>query len=395
LVATGLAAGVVMLLLGWTVGRSGDEAGVAPDDSATDVTATTSAGSVPDTVSPDSTLPTVLPSDLPSTTRPPRTTTTTVPPAWTLEPIDVDPRAAALGLRVVAVDGRGRLYDIDATTGERAIIDTDVRPDSGAALYVGSDWILVGAGETGNTQLYRGHATAERVPVGPFYNLRQQPGTDRFWRLEDSFQYPSPMTVSEVTVDGTETGTTFELDPRYWPVGADPRGGLLVLNVPGGTYRVGPDGSSRISTGAVLAIGTDVALVTSCADTLESCGLYAVDRDTGELRPLPSLDESEWVYENAGVFGYTPEMAAVSPDGRWAPIMRTGSSQSFGVIDLDSGEFIELADFPVSGVQWLDGGRAALYLSNGQLTVYVLATGETYAPLGPDRYSLFSVRPDA
>ena len=99
-------------------------------------------------------------------------------------------------------------------------------------------------------------ATPIRRPVtlAPAWLLYWQPGTDRFWRLDEVSRFGDPLHIAEITYDGTPTGVEFESDGRYWMAAADPLGGLLVLGAPGGSYRIAPEGTSRITTGDVIAI---------------------------------------------------------------------------------------------------------------------------------------------
>ncbi len=388
-----MTAGVVMLFLGWAIGRTGgDESSVSPDSDPVDSEAVPTTSIAPAV----STLPTVSPDDLPSTTRPPRTTTTTVAPVWTVESIEVDERAADLGLRIVGLDHSGTLHDIDGDRGEHAAIQTDVRlVDNGAVLYAGDDWAMVAGSDVTRGSLYRGRAAATTVAFGPYWNTRQQPGTDRFWTIGDNYNYPEPQQAIEVTVDGEPTGKTMSVDPRYWIAGSDPAGGLVVMNAPGGSYQVAPEGSRRISTGAVLALNGGTVLANECGDTLESCALVVIDRASGDSRPVVSLEdgESPWQFDMAGSgFMFQSELPSISPDGRWAPVMRTAdNNQSVGLLDLTTGAFVPLPGYPESGLLWVDVEHVA-YLQSGAVKVFDLGSLEEFQPFDSYGLAMFAVR---
>jgi hypothetical protein len=276
---------------------------------------------------------------------------------------------------------------------------SDLRVEAQNSIWAGADWILISS-PSGLGELFIGRGEPSQVELAQPWLFHWQQGTDRFWKVSEPARFGDPMHVVETNYDGSATGVEFETDGRYWIPGADPAGGLLVLGAPGGSYRVAPDGTSRITTGDVIALSPDVALATDCGEAMEHCGLVVVDRATGESRSLtpvlaPPDDATEIrFFDSPANYGHPSLVSAISPDGRYSPITIAGRDQDYGVIDLNSGEFIQLGDTPESGLWWAPDGASVMYLSNGHLTVFDFDTRDTYE-VSPDVFPLqaFVVRP--
>jgi hypothetical protein len=109
-----------------------------------------------------------------------------------------------------------------------------------------------------------------------------------------------------------------------------------------------------------------------------------VDRATGEATQLtptalePTTDGPMPYFDNPANYGQPSLMSAVSPDNRYAPVIVNGRDQDYGVIDLTTGEFIQFGDYPESTLWWSADSTSAMYLVNGHLTVYDLASRSTY-----------------
>jgi hypothetical protein len=411
LVVTALVSAAIALFVGWALGRASDGGG-SPNDgldrASTTILATVPAAEVGATVAP------VDPSLLPATTaftpivgtvRPAPTSTSTPTPtsseAWIASRARVAQPAAELGVRIVGLQPDGTVVELDTTSGELASIRVGVRIDSQGALYAGAEWTLVGQPDSPGLTLFRGHGAPELVTLAQPWLLHWQPGTDRFWRLDETVRFGDPLHVVEVTYDGMPTGVEFDTDGRFWIPGADPLGGLLVLDAPGGSYHIAPDGTTRITTGEVIALNAQTVLASDCGDAMEQCGLIVIDRATGDASPLePNLLASssgrraiEYFDSPAG-YGYPSLLAAISPDGRYSPVMVADEDQDYGVIDMTTGEFIQFGDMPESSLWWSADSRSAMYLVNGHLTVYDFDAGTTYE-VSTDVFPLqdFVVRP--
>jgi hypothetical protein len=412
LVVTAVVAGAIALFVGWSFGRAGDGGGSQADELETGSTTLTT------TVPPDEVGATIAPVDLSllptslspttssftpivGTARPVSTTTT--PDGWVTSTARVAPQAAELGVRIVGLHPNGTVVELDTTSGELASIRVGVRTNYQGGLYAGADWILVGQPDSAGATLFRGHGDPELLTLAQPWLLHWQPGTDRFWRLDETVRFGDPLHIVEITYDGTPTGVAFDADGRYWIPGADPLGGLLVLGAPGGSYHIAPEGTSRITTGDVIALNANTVLASDCGEAMEHCGLIVIDRASGATTPLvptvlePTTDSAPIEYfDSPAGYGYPSLLSAISPDGRYSPIMVANVDQDYGVIDMTTGEFIQFGDVPESSLWWSPDSRSAMYLVNGHLTVYDFDTRTTYE-VSTDVFPLqeFVVRPQA
>jgi hypothetical protein len=388
LIVTGLAAAVVALFLGWAFGRAGGPGSTATDTDASTTIAVTTTTTPGDELG--ATVPLVDPDLLPTTTDAspvvrtnPDPPTTTSPPGWTLSSARVDPRAAALDVRIVGAQHGGRLVELDTGSGELAGIDTSLRFSEAPMIDAGEDWILVREPDTSRAWLLSGRDEPEPVDIADVWSVHRQPGSSLFWSIGFTDSRGNNMTVTEIDQTGNETGNAFDVTGPFWIATADPNGGVIVYSAPGGTYHVGPEGANRLTTGDLIALGTRKLLATDCGDDL-TCGLVVIDRTTGEATPLtptvlePTTEGRMPYYENPANYGQPSLMAAVSPDNRYAPVIVTGLDQDYGVIDLTTGEFIQFGDYPESTLWWSQDGTSAMYLVNGNLTVYDFTSRSTY-----------------
>jgi hypothetical protein len=407
LVVTALVAGAIALYVGWSLGRAGDGGGSQADELETGSTTVTT------TVPPDEVGATIAPVDpslLPTTTgftpivgTARSVTTTTAPDGWVTSVARVAQPAAELGVRIVGLRPDGTIVELDTSSGELATIRVGVRTNYQGGLYAGADWILVGQPDSAGATLFRGHGDPELLTLAQPWMLHWQPGTDRFWRLDETVRFGDPLHIVEITYDGTPTGVAFDADGRFWIPGADPLGGLLVLGAPGGSYHIAPDGTSRITTGDVIALNANTVLASDCGEAMAHCGLIVIDRATGTNTPLvptvlsATTDAAAIEYfDSPAGYGFPSLLSAISPDGRYSPIMVSNVDQDYGVIDMTTGEFIQFGDVPESSLWWSPDSRSAMYLVNGHLTVYDFDTRTTYE-VSTDVFPLqeFVVRPPA
>lgn len=363
------------------VATSGSESGELEADATTTVVATpTTPTTTRDASAPPTTEGSV------STTR---VTTTTEDPTWTLESIQLDPRLSALDVEVVMVDG-SELRQIDTAAGEMRSFALRSEPQQ-PVIEVGADWLLL-TDVNSRARLFRGlDAPDEFESVWDKY---RQPGTDRFWELSSG---PSEtITVFETEPDGTRTGGQIDFGRYEWPIAADPAGGFLV-SAPGGVYHSGADGSSRLTTGDLFAVGPTAVLVYECGSDFHSCGLYVLDRTSGATRaivPIDTAHNSREVtdYANPNHYIGYPGVSLLSPDGRFAPLVDPGGGPSFGVIDLATGGFTRLASFSESRLWWSADSSVVLFIAAGQLIMHDLASGISTPVLESTTVRAFAVR---
>jgi hypothetical protein len=91
--------------------------------------------------------------------------------------------------------------------------------------------------------------------------------------------------------------------------------------------------------------------------------------------------------------GYPALLSAISPDERYAPIVVTGSSPEFGVVDLGTGEFTPLAGVPQSSLWWAPDSHAVLYLVDDRLMMYDFRRDVAFEAMPGSTMSAFAVRP--
>jgi hypothetical protein len=386
LVATALGVSVLSFGVGWMLGRNGTSDTSAHAGEMTTEPTDGDAG--------DQGLST-LPSVDAEPPEPPE-----APAGWSLSTTEVDPRAAATATRVLGVQ-RGSIIELDTATGQLASLPIAAQYDEPPHLDAGSGWFLVHRTDIPGAQLFTGEdVVPEVLEAGYSYNTFPEPGTDRFWRIMPSNEPVHGTRVIEVDHQTIATGIGYEIAGNNWPVGADPVGGVVVAG-PGGSYHLGTDGSSQITTGGIVAISAATALISECTDDLRTCGLVVLDRSTGSTRPLtPRLPPAfggagaARVFESAGAYGFPSMLAAISPDGRRAPIVVSGNDLAFGVIDLGTGQFVELGDAPGSGWWWAPDGHAAMYIAGEQLMMYDFDEGSAFAVAPGVEMTAFAVRPD-
>jgi len=407
LIVSAAVSGAIALFIGWSLGRA--TGGGSPPAGGVETGSTTVTATLP-TVPPDEIGATVAPVDpslLPATTAfspvvgrggPPVSTPVV---GWITTTAQVAQPATRLGVDIVGLEPGGTIMELDTATGQLSSIKTDVRTNYPGALFAGADWILLTQPDSSRAEVLRGHSDPQPVTLAPAWALYWEPGTDHFWRLDEVSRFGDPLHIQEVSYDGTPTGVQFESDGRYWMAAADPLGGLLILGAPGGSYRITPEGTSRITTGDVIALSADKVLATDCGEAMADCGLIVIDRATGTSTPLtptivaPDTTTPQFeVFDNPANYGFPAMISAMSPDGRYSPIMVVDTDQDYGVIDLTSGEFIRFGNQPESSLWWSPDSRTALYLDNGHLTAYDFDTRSTYE-VSPDLFPLqdFVVRP--
>lgn len=394
--AIAAAVGIVALVAGWALGRSGGDGSAQSVDATTTVEASTS----DDT--PDSTLipgESIAPAQVPTTTRPrPSTTTTTTMPAeWTTEQVEIDPRLAGVTDTIVGIGSPWDLVELDLATGElRSLELTGIVAANVYSVAAGPDWTMFTDGSTGNSWILNGDATApERTSLSLDNGALWQPGTDLFWQVEQSAG--RSQTLAEVEVGGSPTGRTIDTG-YFWPSMVDVDGSVIVGDGSLGAFVVSPDGSFRLP-GSVLAIGEPGWLVRLCGDTIDSCGIAMVDRATREVTPI-QVESGGRQVESAIWYGGQSSRPTLSPDGRRALVYLIGDdgATTGAVLDLTTGEAVEQPERGVSAfnMSWSSDGRFVYVLDGTGVSAWDVDAGEVFsiAP-GLGSMNTISIRPAA
>lgn len=392
LIAATALIGVVALLVGVLLGRAGSEGDVATADGA--ATSTTVRERASTTVSDDSeVLPPVRPVVTPPTTTRPAVTATPIgepDPTEETEPIApvkgviaIDPELSDLGVEVIGLTLGGQVVRVDPATGNT--VTYDVAQSSGPSLiFAGPDWVFVPTvpfGARPGAVVLADDGTSTLIETGgswPF--VMSDDGSGRFWIIDEPAATSNGLRLYELSLDGEPTGS--ELTLSNYPLFVDPLGGFVV-DAPGGSYRVTPEGAERLSSGRVLAAGRTRLLVEECDEFLD-CGYAVVDREDGERTTVDPAEEigdrqtldaiGYWVTDNA--FNVEEDRLLVT---FWDGL--GDRRQHSGVLDLETGAFADFADLRGDGnltVRWAPDGRSLLWLNSiGVLSVLDIETGES------------------
>ena len=287
--------------------------------------------------------------------------------------IDIAPELAGINpTEVIALQGDVGLYEVSLPSGRVRV--TDLGFSTGQTQLVATDQAAAiwptpeGGAQIVTTQRSVGivEAQVDRVSWSP--------GTDRMylWAGRPSLTGEAPAVIA---VDGA--APEIRLSPADWvddvddpAVLLDFDGGLLRRDT-GGTYKVGPDGAERLTTGYVIANGPNHLLLREC-DAERSCGLVSVGRD-GTRRDWP-IDVPDGVSQQ--------QLAGLSPGGD--ALLVIGDRMSADVPG--TLQILELTDGAVQPLQasqifegfasW-DSNGAGIFYADRQLLYFDRFTGES------------------
>jgi len=140
-----------------------------------------------------------------------------------------------------------------------------------------------------------------------------------------------------VGMDGRRTGPSVAAPPQGSPVNASllavpDQTGYLLFPGAGGVYDVRPGGTSRVTTGTVLAVGPTRWLTAEC-DSHAHCRLVVTDRSTGVRHPLSTHPPLSTRIKGAGLSA----VGVISPDGATAAVPVGSPQARIEIIDLATG----------------------------------------------------------
>jgi hypothetical protein len=181
-----------------------------------------------------------------------------------------------------------------------------------------------------------------------------------------------------VTIDGLDVdddGATIDL-PDAELLGSDGRGGLVVSRA-GDVFAVGIDGVERLTTGALIAVGSDTAYVRECT-TIDACDVVRVDRGTGDRSAVDAAFGPD-----APLAAPWPPGAAlgtsVSPDGGVAlvqiPVDSTDAAADTAVVE--TWAFVDTAQGSLTIVDDFDSGQPVVWSADSRFAA-VLAGSDLY-----------------
>ena len=375
-VVVGVGAGVAGLTLGWLLGGasgSTEQATTASAPTSVPTDDEASAEATDDALAP---IETVRPT--PTTRARPTPTTRAFPAAETTE-VALNPKLAGAAFRIVGVAGSSGTATIDVASGTMTRQDWLVGSIEPFGAVVGDGWFAASNPSSGNVQVFTPDGRQTSPDIGDPWSLLWVEGTDLFWRPTNEPFAAGVGGYELVDLSGDPTGPT--IDGRgTWPAGVDPAGGVLTVGQ-GKTYSLREAGVEFVGSGELVAISADHAALRSCDEQLE-CGLFVLDRATGERREVP-VDPG---IVRGTQFFFGPQTGAVAPDGGalsfFAP---TDRGIRLLVVDLGTGAVHELAaDIGgPAGLSWSPDGRFGVFLLGTRPQLFVRETGEV-EPLGDD-----------
>lgn len=399
-VAIAAGVGLVALLLGWVVGRAGGS-----DETATEPATTAEATSPPTTEQDDAATPidTIAPLDEsepldesgPLESWPPvsrqQNATDLVEngAAISTRDVEIDERLVGYDLRLVALAGID-VAELDLGSGTVSDYVLDGLPRNlSSALIAGDDWIVLPMYDGRDAYVVFDDGTVDRSRLAPDgHQTLYVEGTDRFWRPPSSYFPSGGFELEEVGLDGEPTGRTILLPSNVWPAFADPRGGVIVQSS-GRWFTVDEVDSAALGVGELIALDANTLVLNDCV-TLDDCGLWRVDRETGTTTRAPidlerlgtRLLPAAWWTGDPG--------AGLSPDGRWlaATVERDGGAVDAVLVDLLTGASTDLEGGRPGppALVWTDDSRFVISLTPmGSPTAYDVETGETFPVVTDDQ----------
>ncbi len=392
--------GVIALLLGWMLGRSGG------DDAATGPAATVAEPASPTTVDTDRSERFEEADKLPEADVEPDELVESRPSIPVISPpigsdnpatapgdsvvdgddsvIQIDERLLGRDVTLITTDRERRLLEIDLSTG--AVTQRgDQLPSVASSLIAGPGWVASVHDGSGLVLVDADGGSRTEVTRGNTWNMLVDVENETFWLGDDVFS-PESVNYDEVDLDGEPTGRSVTLPTPGWSVALE--GGAFVASVLGTTYRIDPDGHVPLAEGELIAISAQVLVVRACDDDLQ-CGVRVIDRATGEARWLPpGPGQAERTYLPLHWYFGGRREGSISPDGRWMVAADATFAERTGLLDLASGEFVGIDELRLDGprVSWTWGpeGRLAFFVRGGVPWAYDVASNEAFR-LSPDR----------
>lgn len=182
-----------------------------------------------------------------------------------------------------------------------------------------------------------------------------------------------------VGMDGRRTGPSIAAPPQSSPINTsllaipDQTGYLLFPGI-GGVYDVRPSGTSRVTTGTVLAVGPTRWLAAEC-NSHARCRPVVIDRSTGVRYPLNTR-----VPLSTRLNGAVPStVGVISPDGATVAVLLGSPQARIEIIDLVTGAShalplrIDLSEVD-TGWAW-----ESMVWSPDSRWLFVAANGDLYA----------------
>jgi hypothetical protein len=304
-------------------------------------------------------------------------------PEWTTQTVTLDPRIAAMTVptEVIALTADGTLRVLDVPTG--AVHSIASAPgDSGAGIVVGDESIVTQIVD-GSTLRYEVSAVGgPRIPVkvpGGVAQVSARSGSDQF--LVMSNELGGRSLPAMFLVDGVGTATDISAGPfggiETWRLRFLPATGEAIITDTGGTYVIDDAGGTRrISTGDLVALGSNHYVVRECDEAL-NCAYVRVDGRSGERASVQLGELAAYREFDSSVI--------LSPDGRALTYIDWMNSGARRLVDLDtgSGSEIDLRNNDFYSSTWSADSSGLFSVDDGQLVFLDRQTGEA-VPVAPN-----------
>jgi hypothetical protein len=207
-----------------------------------------------------------------------------------------------------------------------------------------------------------------------------------------------------VGMDGRRTGPWIAAPPQSAPVNTSPlaipdQTGYLLFPGIGGVYDVRPSGTSRVTTGTLLAVGPTRWLAAECTSR-NRCRPVVIDRSTGVRYPLNTRVPLGTRLNGADL----STAGVISPDGATAAVLVGSPQARIEIIDLATGAAHALPlRIDLSGADtgwawdtmvWSPDSRWLFVAANGDLDAVSQRTGQITNlshTLGPALPQLFQL----
>ncbi|HEY7174175.1 MAG TPA: hypothetical protein VH442_04600 [Micromonosporaceae bacterium] len=225
--------------------------------------------------------------------------------------------------------GPGSVVRVDFAAGQVIRTPLPVLQSSGPiAFIVGTTWAVVRPLDRVPGYLVRDGHQAEELTGELSDGGVALPGPNGAVWVSPDVQVTR---MALIGLDGTETGPSMTIpagaDGNVWPDGT----GYVVAGDSHGVDLVRPNGSQRITSGSLLAVGPTRWLVQECANI--SCQTVAIDRSTGRGHVVAQVP--------AGTGGTQWITGVISPDGKVAAMRAAPDdadpAASLRLLDLSTG----------------------------------------------------------
>jgi len=321
------------------------------------------------------------PAPAPSSTVAPESTDpddVSVDEAPSVDQVEVAPALAGQPIEIVAYGNGRQLQRLDLTSGSFVTQLVRRSPFGRPRLIVGDEWVMLPSADPDQPTIVVGDdGVIGEGAYGPTWQIAGTTDGMGLWVMSVDLADGGAGPIERVPISGGAVESFVLPGP---PSRFDPSGGFVV-DAPGGSYRVDGDDVDQITTGELIALGSDVALAEECDGTL-TCSVVVIDRATGQRRALDvERPLNDFLLTSISIIG----SASVAPDGALAmvlivnPVDQSSAQPTLGVIDLTTGAVVEVGPAQdIDEAVWSPDARFLLYNRGGRIVAYEPVTGDSH-----------------